>query len=169
MAPIVIFRRGDSFEDQSDLIVLPCDTYGEVTHFVAERLEQYKISVPKGQYALGKVVFLPYDNKMLTAKYIAFAATVSGDDSPTTAEVIKTIGNSLGEFTNKNPSILRVSAPLLGTDDGKLPIEIAYRALSESFKSSANSRAMLTISVMQAEMFRDLESMRWNNDGGTLK
>jgi hypothetical protein len=98
MVAVVRLRLGDQFEDQSDLIVLPCDTNGKVTDSLADRLHRYDITVPEGPYAHGKVVSLSYNSKKLTAKYIAFAATVSVS-APTTEDVISAIGNSLGEFT----------------------------------------------------------------------
>lgn len=157
MAPLVRLRLGNQFDDQSDLIALPCDTNGKVTASVEEKLRRYSMPAPKGPFAHGKVVYLPYQGKEHRARFVAFAASVSGT-SPTTHDVIGTIGNSLGEFTNRNRSVLRVSVPLFGTGAGQLPAVIAYKALSESFRSSASPDAVLTISVLRRDELESLQS-----------
>lgn len=57
----------------------------------------------------------------------------------------------------KNPSIRRVSAPLLGAGAGNLPSEVVVTSLTEGFHQSSHKDASLVISVLHDMVFQRIQ------------
>jgi hypothetical protein len=152
----VELRLGDIFDGASDLIVLPCSTSGTITEFVAKRLQQYVIPIPKPGMPLGFVDFLPLEGAENVAQYVAYAVSVQQMSSNTAA--ISQIGKQLGLFTQKNEAVRSISAPLLGAGSGGLKSELVVKALSNGFKEEAAGGATLTIHILHKSLFDRLTS-----------
>jgi hypothetical protein len=165
--PQVQLRLGDMFDGPSDLIVLPCSTAGTITSFVREKLVHHRIPYPKPGMELGDVHVLPFEGGENIAQFVAFAASVEGDHSSTTA--IERIGVQLGECTRRGPTVRLIAAPLLGAGAGGLRSEAVVKSLNAGFKSAADEDATLTISVLHREVFErirgETEQMRGEHIG----
>ena len=151
---LVQLKLGDMFDGPSDLIVLPCSTSGTITEFVRDRLINHRIPYPKPGMKLGDVTVMPFQGGESIAQYVAFAASVRGNS--TTEEAIRRIGEQLGSATVEQPTIRRVSAPLLGAGAGGLQSETVVQALSAGFKSTAHRDAKLVIHVLHESVFERL-------------
>jgi hypothetical protein len=158
MAVTVKLKLGNLFDGPSDLIVVPCSTFGTVTGFVARSLEHYSIPHPRENMRLGEVEILPFEGAEHIAQYVAFAASVAvGWTAP---EAIESIGRTLGEFTRETASVRVIAAPLLGTGAGGLQSEDVVAALRAGFTAAAQDGACLTIHVLHEEIFDRLKSNR---------
>src|SRR5579863_5678551 len=143
MSSNVKLRLGNLFDGPSDLIVLPCSTSGTITGFVAHSLVDYKIPHPRVGMTLGSVEFMPFEGGENIAQFVAFAASVQHNSSA--LEAICEIGRAVGGFTQNQPGVKALAAPLLGAGAGGLQSEKVVAALREGFESSASETACLTI------------------------
>lgn len=151
MSAIVKIKLGNLFDGPSDMIVIPCSTAGTITRFVANSLASYSIPRPRANMNLGDVEILPFDGADNIAQYVAFAASVLGYSS--TTEAIESIGYKIGKFTQENPSVKHVSAPLLGAGAGGLRSEDVAAALKRGFQSSADPSAVLIVFVLHENVY----------------
>jgi SEFIR domain len=158
MEATVRLRLGDLFDGPADLIALPCSTAGTITGFVARSLIHYSIPHPRVDMALGEVEILPFEGADDIAQYVAFAASVRRSSS--SVEAIERIGVALGEFTQAQPSVRTVSAPLLGAGAGGIQSEKAVAALRKGFTSTADPRATLVIHVLHKDVYERLKGNR---------
>ena len=144
-------RLGNIFDISSDLIILPCNTDGNVTDFVAKSLKEFGIVYPPPNMSLGYVHIKPYTGNGITAKFIGFAVSV--DRMVCTPEAINYIGQQIGQFTTQEPSVRSISMPLLGVGAGGLTSEIAATRLQEGFLARAHSESTLVVSVLQQDVY----------------
>lgn len=144
-------RIGNIFHVSSDLIILPCNTYGNVTDFVAKSLKKFEIAFPPPNMSLGYVYIKPFTGNGITTKFIGFAVSV--DQMVCTPEAINYIGQQIGQFTTQEPSVRIVSAPLLGVGAGGLTSEVAATQLQEGFLARAHSESTLVVSVLQQDVY----------------
>jgi hypothetical protein len=142
------------FDGPSDLIVLPCSTVGTITPFVRERLVHHNIPYPPYGMELGDVSIMPFEGGENIAQYVAYAASVDGGRSSSTA--IRQIGEKLGAATKNQSTIRLVSAPLLGTGAGNLKPGQVVQSLSSGFKSAAHREARMTVHVLDEAVFERL-------------
>ncbi len=154
MTPTVKIKLGNLFDGPSDLIVLPCSTTGSVTGFVARSLDDYLIPYPLTDMTLGQVEILPFEGGENLAQFVAYAASVHRNSSD--EKVILKIGESLGTFSKKEPSVRLISAPLLGTGYGGLKLELACFELAKGFTNTAHDDATLIIRVLHEDDFARL-------------
>lgn len=158
MGSNVKLRLGNLFDGPSDLIVLPCSTSGSTTGFVARTLAHYNITHPRGGMKLGEVEFMPFDGAENIAQFVAFAASVRANTSQ--LEAIREIGKSIGAFTQDQPEVKAVSAPLLGAGAGGLQEEHVVAELRDGFDSTASETACLTISVLHKDIYDRIRTNR---------
>lgn len=158
MGPTVKLRLGDMFDGPSDLIVLPCSTYGTITGFVARRLVDYSIPHPREGMTLGEIEILPFVGGERLAQYVAFAASVKHDTSR--IDTIERIGRALGDVTMKDPSVRAIAAPLLGAGAGGISSDKVVTALKAGFSATASSAATLVIHVLDTRDFEHLKGLR---------
>jgi hypothetical protein len=149
-------RIGNIFDVSNDLIVLPCNTYGNVTDFVAKSLKEFGIAYPPPNMSLGYVYIKPFTGNGITTKFIGFAVSV--DRMVCTPEAINYIGQQIGQFTTQEPSVRIVSAPLLGVGAGGLTSEVAATQLQEGFLARAHSESTLVVSVLQQDIYERIIS-----------
>jgi hypothetical protein len=154
----VRLRLGDLFDGPSDLIVLPCSTSGTVTGFVARSLSSYSTPHPREGMRLGEVEFMPFEGAADIAQFVAFAASVKYMTS--TVEAICEIGESIGQFTQEQPAVRALAAPLLGAGSGGLQSEKVVSALREGFMKKASENSCLTISVRHKDVYERLRAGR---------
>lgn len=158
MTARVKLRLGNLFDGPADLIILPCSTSGTITSFVASALVNYSIPLPRNNMALGAVDVHPFKGAQKIAQFVAYAASVRGHSS--SIEAIESIGREIGKFTQSNPGVRQVSAPLLGAGAGGLQSEAVVAALRSGFTQSAAEDATLIIHVLQDALYERLKQNR---------
>lgn len=147
----VRIRLGNLFDGPTDLVVLPCSTGGSITSFVAHSLHSYKLPQPPTHLELGEIDIVPFPGGENIAQFVAYAASVLHSSS--SPEAICHIGLALGSFTQTEPSIRAVSAPLLGAGAGGLSSETVVESLRSGFLETASPNATLTISVLHRAVY----------------
>jgi hypothetical protein len=158
VASRVKLRLGNLFDGPSDLIVLPCSTSGTVTGFVARSLAGYNIPHPHEGMQLGEIEFMPFEGAENIAQFVAFAASVESMTS--TVQAICAIGGSIGKFTQEQPAVRAISAPLLGAGAGGLQSEKVVVALRQGFEEKAADNSCLTISILHRDIYERLRANR---------
>ncbi len=158
MSAIAELRLGDLFDGPADLVVLPCSTGGTITRFVADRLLQYSIPIPRRGMQLGETDIMPFTGAENIAQFVAFSASVHGNTS--SEDAIESIGSSLGRFTRQNESVRNISAPLLGAGAGAggLQSEVVIEALSRGFLQTSSATARLVIHVLHQSVYDRLQN-----------
>ena len=156
--PSVHIRLGNLFDGAADLIVLPCSTSGTITGFVARSLVHHSIPHPRDNMRLGEVEVMPFEGGDDIAQYVAFAASVERNFS--TLMAIEKIGVALGEFTNIEPTVRTISAPLLGAGAGGLKSEHVVDALRKGFTATAGKDASLIVHCLHQEVYDRLKGDR---------
>ena len=151
MEPQVRLRLGNLFDGPSDLVVLPCNTWGGVTQFVLRSVRDYDLPGP-GPMVLGSVKIVPFQGSEHVAQYAAFAASVE-DGVRTPASALQKIGAALGKFCAEEEAVRNVAAPLLGAGSGGIQSEKVVESLRTGFTSSAPGDAVLTINVLHTSVY----------------
>jgi hypothetical protein len=147
-------RIGDIFDIPSDLIVLPCNTYGNVSDFVGKYLYEFNIPYPPPNMQLGYVYLERCLDQSSISQYISFAVSV--DRMVSSYQVINYIGQQIGQFTIQEPSIRVISVPLLGVGAGGLMSDSAAIELKQGFLARAHSESVLVISVLNSSTFEKI-------------
>jgi hypothetical protein len=155
--PSVVLRFGNLFDGPSDLVILPCSTYGTITPSVAVYLIHFEIPTPRERMRLGEVDIVPFAGAEHVGQFVGFAASVEAGSYSVPA-AIEEIGQQVGEFTKTHPSVRAVSVPLLGTGAGGLSPEESVAALSQGFRGRAALAATLTIHVLDRGAFQRLKA-----------
>lgn len=140
----VTVRQGSIFDEECDLLVIPCSAGGTVSLNVQAELRKAGLPFPTA---------VPWGNVSLEVspnhRYgrIAYAAAVRGQSS--SEKIVEEIGHKLGVAARHGAG--RVSAPLLGAGSGDLSPMQSAAALERGFVRYAPGNAVLTISVRQSE------------------
>jgi hypothetical protein len=139
---IALFTTGDIFERGADLTVLPCSSQGHISRTAEKHVKQYSLPLPEPM-PLGtvKVHFFPGAGR--DTKWIAWAASVMHYTS--SEEIIRSIGEHLGEYANTHPEVHFIESPLLGTGAGGLDALRAGLALKHGFEQTSTTDAVLFI------------------------
>jgi hypothetical protein len=107
---------------------------------------------------LGEVEFMPFDGAENIAQFVAFAASV--DYMTSTLDAICDIGRALGTFTQKQPMVRAISAPLLGAGAGGLQSERVVASLRRGFEEKATADSCLTVSILHKDVYDRLRANR---------
>ena len=164
-----LFRRGDIFERGADLTVLPCSAKGHISSTAETHVQRFGLPLPS-EKTLGEIEIQRFPGAGRITRYIAWAASVM--EYKSTPDIIRTIGQRLGQYANENREIQLIESPLLGTGAGRLDPLVAGPALVNGFRAICTTDAMLIVYGQQAttiESLRpagDLESgdpVAWTN------
>jgi hypothetical protein len=150
MGSKVKIRFGNIFDDQSDLIILPCSTGGTITNFVSDYLRKYNIPKPQPGMRLGHLSIQPFNGAEIT-QFVGFGVSVEHHTS--TLAAINRIGMQIGEFTLSEPSVRLIAAPLLGAGAGGLGSENVVKELQKGYLSTAHPDSTLTINILHKNIF----------------
>jgi hypothetical protein len=107
---------------------------------------------------LGEVEFMPFEGAENIAQFVAFAASVEYMSS--TLDAICAIGRALGTFTQEQPMVRAISAPLLGAGAGGLQSERVVASLRRGFEEKATADSCLTISILHKDVYDRLRANR---------
>ncbi len=113
----VIFRRGDIFEQGADLTVLLCSAKSHISKTAEKHVAKFGLPLPNDK-ELGKIEIHRFPGAGSITRYIAWAASVM--EYRSSIDILRTIGQRLGEHANANPEIQLIECPLLGTGSGGL-------------------------------------------------
>lgn len=152
---VVVYRRGNIFEVGSDLTVLPCSARGHFSKTAEVHITRFGLPLPPEQ-PLGSITVHPFPGTGTVTRYIAWAASVMAYQS--TAEIVREIGQQLGQYANANTHIHFIEAPLLGTGAGELDELVAGLALREGFLATCVTDATMTIYALSSGLIRQLRS-----------
>lgn len=142
-------RQGSIFDEECDLLVIPCSAGGTVSLNVQGELRKaglpFPTAVPWGHITLESSPNHRYGR-------LVYAAAVRSQSS--SEKIVEEIGYKLGVVARQGSG--RVSAPLLGAGSGDLSPMQSAAALERGFVRSAPSNAVLTISVRKPEVMETL-------------
>lgn len=147
-------RIGNIFDVQCNLMILPCNTYGNVSDFIGKYIHEFSIPYPPPNMSLGYVYVEKKLNQLSFTQYIGFAVSV--DEMTSSYQAINYIGQQIGQLTIQKPSIRVISLPLLGVGAGGLMSELAAIELKQGFLARAHSESLLVISVLNPSTFENI-------------
>lgn len=154
----VLFRRGDIFERGADLTVLPCSAKSHFSKTAENHVNRFKLPGPSDK-ELGELEIHRFSGAGSITRYVAWAASVM--EYRSSADIIRTIGQRLGEHANENKEIQLIESPLLGSGAGGLDPLLAGSALAEGFLAICTTDAILTIYAQQTTIIESLrETLR---------
>lgn len=160
MTAQVRLRLGNLFDGPSDLIVLPCNTHGGVTHFVKKSLECYDLPWPESM-SVGKVDIMPLTGAENVAQYVAYAASV--EDGRTTPEsAVESIGEHVGSFAASVEAVRSIAVPLVGAGAGGLRSELVVSALRRGFLARAPDGSVMTIHILHHAVYSRIREQAEN-------
>ncbi len=125
---MIKLSQGSIFDKKCDLLVIPCDDGGGVTHWVLSNLKENGLPFPPQNMSFGRVSFVDTNLKLENAEVIGFAASVEARHVYSTKESILSIGNDIYQYC-KQHKLRQVNIPLLGTGAGKLSVFDSFDSL----------------------------------------
>ena len=157
--------NSDVFSERAGLAVLPCATDGTLKDFARKTREELKLPKPPTQLSIGSLRLYKLADLDLPVRRLAYVAV--RDRKGSSPEILRTVGLRLGELAAKDRRIDVISAPLLGTGAGHVPLVPAIEALAEGFRERAPEQASLTLCAPRSSTFQKVKkwlsvsSIRW--------
>lgn len=149
----VLFRRGDIFERGADLTVLPCSAKTHISRTAEAHVNRFKLPLPR-EKELGEIEIIRFPGSGSVTRFIAWAASVM--EYRSTTDIIRTIGQRLGQYANEHSEIQVIECPLLGTGAGGLDALDSGPALASGFREMCATDAMLFVYGQQATVIEAL-------------
>ncbi|HEX7424849.1 MAG TPA: toll/interleukin-1 receptor domain-containing protein [Terriglobales bacterium] len=149
----VLFRRGDIFERGADLTVLPCSAKAHISRTAEGHVNRFKLPLPK-EKELGEIEIVRFPGPGSVTRFIAWAASVMEYRSST--DIIRTIGQRLGQYANEHSELQVIECPLLGTGAGGLDARDSGPALAAGFRDMCTTDATLFVYGQQATVIEAL-------------
>lgn len=126
---------GSIFDKKCDIIIVPCNIYGEVSDTVFMHLETNKIPFSPKPIQEGDIYFSDENKDFLNAQIIGFASSVN-PHKLSTVQNVNNICRQIKEYcmANYTGTIPIVNIPLLGSGAGGLSYEDSFKILISNFK-----------------------------------
>ena len=147
--------NGSIFDSKCDLLIIPCDSYGNMTHAVREGLKMNGFPYKVRPMELGDIYFVQNVSSFSNASIIGYAASVDGKTVVSSKDTIRQLAHKVGKYCEEN-SLTKVNIPLLGTGAGKVPAKDAYLALSDEFSKS--EMVTFCVYVLSEDIFNELKT-----------
>lgn len=146
--------RGDLFDSNADILVVPCSTSGGMTSAVKKRLQELGVTLATNRgLEPGEVVAAATRSEKLE-RTVLFAAAVP-DGSTTTADIVESAARQVGRYA---ADVGRSTAfPLLGTGAGGLSPDAALAAITAGYQSTAHPDSVAEVYVFDESLFDKLE------------
>lgn len=148
---------GSIFDKKCDLLIIPCNTAGGVTHWVSSNLRANSIPLPDKYIPFGMVLFtsthLHYEN----SAFVGFAASVELESNTSTIEAIESISNEILQYSIKQ-KIRQVNIPLLGTGAGRLSEYQVVETMGKIFSSADGNSTIFDVFTPSREIFDSLST-----------
>lgn len=154
--------QGSIFDAKCDLLIIPCNNLGGVSHSIARSLHDRALPQLNHEIDEGRVEFINYLDRFSNAAVLGYAASVSLESVQKTADNIRSIAKDIIWGCDKW-SLRKINMPLLGTGAGRLSPEISYQILCEMFAHS--QRLDVCIYVLDEMVYRTLSGQSARNDG----
>jgi len=154
---MVKITHGSIFDKKCDLLIIPCNSNGGVTHWVFSGLKQNGINVPDKYIPLGKVLFV--DTKLDTenAEIVGFAASVDDEAGDTPTSAITSIGSQIFDYCKSN-GLRQVNIPLLGSGAGGLSEFASFEALKPALQKKGATEICFEVFVPSLETYKSFKT-----------
>jgi hypothetical protein len=154
MKSTIQLRQGDMFAQPTDLIIIPCSTFGTVTRAVADQLCEFDIQWPRDVSNLGDVKFELFEGASNIATYVGYATSVAAME--TNGEALTRIAETIASFVSDKSEIRDVAIPLLGTGAGGLDPQESLSSLMTGLQKVATDGKVFNIFVWSKDIFKEL-------------
>ncbi|MEM1327164.1 MAG: P-loop NTPase fold protein [Bacteroidota bacterium] len=138
---------GDMFVAKGDLIIIPCDTEGNLSPSIEDGLKRIGAKHSRKKRKLGSFHIQTQKN----APAIGYAVTASLEEL-SSLTIIENIARSIGE---QSEIYTRIICPLIGTGLGNPSINkvAAYQVLKRGFQQTATSDATFHIHIIDQKVY----------------
>lgn len=145
--------NGSIFDSKCDLIIIPCNNFGDVAPSIQFDLTTNNLPYPRKLSQAGDVTFLENIGDFSNASVIGYASSVDAFRQVTTKQIIQQIVRKIKDYCQEQ-SLHKVNIPLLGTGAGGLSAKISYSIIKQEFENISD--ILLYIYVFSEEMYNEL-------------
>lgn len=144
---------GSIFDSKCDLLIIPCNDGGGVTHSVSQEILLNDLPMPRLRMRPGEVQFEEISGKFSNAAVLGYAAAVSVFERRSKIEYLQKISQCIEQYCRSN-SLHIVNIPLLGTGAGHMQPQDSFETLKARFDN--NSSIILNIFAYSAEVYNKI-------------
>ena len=159
---MIDFIQGSIFDLKSDVIVVPCNNYGEVTGFVSRQLLAHELPSFGEPISPGRVKFIENIENFPYALSVGYAASVEEPAHKSEYGIIFQIAQEIKEYCMLH-SFQIVNIPLLGTGAGGLEPRKSYEAMRTVFQDI--SAVTLRVCVLSKKNYYQLHDYYTKSTG----
>ncbi len=146
---------GSIFDKKCDLLIIPCNTGGGVTHWVSSNLRENSIPLPDKYIPFGKVYFTSTQLHFENAAFVGYAASVEIETNTSNKNGIESAANEILNYS-ATQKIRQVNLPLLGTGAGKLSPYEVIEIYGKTFNKAEGNDILFEIFTPSRELFDSL-------------
>lgn len=147
--------QGSIFNSKCDLIIIPCNNQGGMTHSIQRELKTNNLPYLNIPMKSGKVTFIQNISKFANASMIGYAASVDANTRASNENILRNILRSIKKCCHEQ-SFQKVNIPLLGTGAGRLSAKVSYEVMKSEFLN--DSRISLCVYTTSSRMYNELIS-----------
>lgn len=145
--------KGSIFDFKCDLLIVPCNSSGNVTPPIYKYLHEKDLPTKIGHIPFGRIHFR--EVKYEYASTIGYAASADVEKIITTCHEISRIAESIVKYSTEN-QILRVNVPLLGSGAGCMAPLDSFYALQENF--GVQEDITFNVFCLTQEIFKEISA-----------
>lgn len=127
-------KQGSIFDQKCDIVIIPCNNYGEITSSVKNDLIAYGLPTSVKISASGQVTFEICPKQFTISSVIGYSASVEQSSiyPSSSHEILHNICNQIIQYCKDN-SLRFVNIPLLGAGAGRLSYQESFEIIKECF------------------------------------
>lgn len=144
---------GSIFDSKCDLIIIPCNDYGGLSHSVIREMESNGLSISALRMRPGEVYFEENNSEFTNATAIGYAASVSVRERLSKSDYLVQICKQIERYCMSN-SLHIINIPLLGTGAGHMQPQDSFEVLKAQFEDS--SSIYLNVFAYSAEIYNKI-------------
>lgn len=136
-------KQGSIFDQKCDIVIIPCNSHGGVTHSVENDLIGYGLPTTISISNPGEVTFEICPKHFTISAMIGYAASVSSlsqKDYTVAIEYVHSICEQIIGYCREN-TLRFVNIPLLGAGFGRLSYEQSFEIIKEHFEKEQYIKA----------------------------
>ncbi len=126
--------HGSIFDSKCDLVVIPCNNLGGVTHAMSQSIEVNYLPNHNKKMSIGEVAYYNASKQFANASVVAYAASVNIADNSSTDNTLILIVKSISDYCLEN-ALHIVNIPLIGTGAGGIPSDVSYSIIKSCFEN----------------------------------
>jgi len=146
---------GSIFDKKCDLLIIPCNTAGGVTHWVSTNLRENSIPLPDKYIPFGKVVFIGTKLNYENSAFVGFAASVELETNISSKDAIESATKEILQYSITH-NIRQVNLPLLGTGAGRLSEFEVIEIMGSIFNTADGNNIVFEVFTPSREIFETL-------------